>query len=65
MPTNKQNKYKLQDVARDLGADRAEIIEMLDKAFGGTPRKAQSSLTADEVGYVLEKYTRMHEVADL
>ncbi len=65
MPTNKQNKYKLQDVARDLGVDRSEIIEMLDKAFGGTPRKAQSSLTPDEVGYVLEKYTRMHEVADL
>ncbi len=65
MPTNKQNKYKLQDVARDLGADRAEVAQMLDNAFGGTPRKAQSSLTPDEVGYVLEKYTRMHEVPDV
>ena len=54
----KQNKYKLQDVARDLGVDRAELIKPLDDAFGGTGRKAQSALPADEVNYALEKYTR-------
>ena len=61
----KQNKYKLQDVAADLGIERAELITLLDETFGGTPRKAQSSLSADEVNYVLNKYTKMHEVTDM
>lgn len=65
MPTNKQNKYKLQDTAKDLGIENSELIELLDKAFGGTPRKAQSSLSVDEMEYVLEKYTRMHEVENV
>ena len=65
MPTNKQNKYKLQDVARDLGVDRTELMKLLDEAFGGAPRKSQSSLSGDEVDFVLEKYTRQHEVADV
>ncbi len=65
MPTNKQNKYKLQDTAKDLGIENSELIELLDKAFGGTPRKSQSSLTVDEMEYVLEKYTRMHEVENV
>ena len=65
MPTNKQNKYKLQDTAKDLGIENGELIELLDKAFGGTPRKSQSSLSVDEMEYVLEKYTRMHEVENV
>ncbi|MBD5384415.1 MAG: translation initiation factor IF-2 [Ruminococcaceae bacterium] len=59
-------KYKLQDVAKDLGIDKSELIELLDKAFpSDTQRKGQSSLTSDEVGYVLEKYTKKHEVDDV
>ena len=65
MPS-KQIKYKLQDVAKDLGVDKAELIELLDKAFpSDTQRKGQSSLTSDEVGYVLQKYTKEHEVDDV
>lgn len=65
MPS-KQIKYKLQDVANDLGIDKSELIELLDKAFpSDTQRKGQSSLTSDEVGYVLEKYTRKNEVDDV
>lgn len=65
MPS-KQIKYKLQDVAKDLGIDKSELIELLDKAFpSDTQRKGQSSLTSDEVGYVLEKYTKKHEVDDV
>ncbi|MDE6726423.1 MAG: translation initiation factor IF-2 [Oscillospiraceae bacterium] len=65
MPS-KQTKYKLQDVAKDLNIDKLELIELLDKAFPiDTARKAQSSLTADEVGYVLEKITRKYEVKDV
>lgn len=65
MPTNKQNKYKLQDIAAQLGADRAEVIAMLDEAFAGTPHKAQSNISSDEVGYLLEVFTAKHEVSDL
>lgn len=65
MPS-KQIKYKLQDIAKDLGVDKSELIELLDKVFpSDTQRKGQSSLTSDEVGYVLEKYTRKNEVADV
>ncbi len=62
MPTN--NKYRVQDIAKDMGADRSEIIELLDKAFGGTPKKTQTALTPAEVSYVLDKYSRKHEVKD-
>lgn len=62
MPS-KQIKYKLQDVAKDLNVDKSELIELLDKAFPvNTARKGQSSLTSDEVGYVLAKYSEKYEV---
>ena len=65
MPS-KQTKYKLQDVAKDLNVDKSEIIEKLDKAFPiDTARKGQSSLTADEVGYILAKYTEEYEVENV
>ena len=60
MPTN--NKYRVQDIAKDMGVDRAEIIEVLDKAFGGTAKKAQTALTNEEVSYLLAKYSTQHEV---
>ncbi len=62
MPTN--NKYRVQDIAKDIGAERSEVIELLDKAFGGTPKKAQTALTPEEVSYVLDNYSRKHEVKD-
>ena len=65
MPS-KQTKYKLQDVAKDLNVDKSELIELLDKAFPiDTARKGQSSLTADEVGYVLAKFTEKYEVENV
>ncbi len=65
MPS-KQIKYKLQDVARDLNVDKSELIELLDKAFpSDTARKGQSSLTSDEVGYVLQKFTEKYEVENV
>ena len=62
MPTN--NKYRVQDIAKDMGADRAEIIETLEKAFGGTAKKAQTALTNEEVSYLLAKYSNKHEVSN-
>ena len=65
MPS-KQIKYKVQEIAKDLGVDKAELIELLDKVFPlENPRKSTATITADEVDYVLEVYTRKHEVSDL
>ena len=65
MPS-KQIKYKVQDVAKDLGLDKSELIELLDKVFPlDNPRKSTAAITADEVGYVLQKYTQANEVDNI
>ena len=65
MPS-KQIKYKVQDVAKDLGVDKAELIELLDKVFPlENPRKTTAAITADEVGYILDKYSRANEVDNI
>lgn len=65
MPS-KQIKYKVQDVAKDLGVDKAELIELLDKVFPlDNPRKTTAAITVDEVGYILEKYSRANEVSNI
>ena len=65
MPS-KQIKYKVQDVAKDLGLDKAELIELLDKVFPlENPRKSTAAITADEVGYILQKYTQANEVDNI
>ncbi|MCH5208026.1 MAG: translation initiation factor IF-2 [Oscillospiraceae bacterium] len=59
-------KYKVQTVANDLGIDKSELLRILDEVFPvKTPRKAASAIGADEVGYLLEKFTRDNEVKDL
>lgn len=62
MPS-KQSKYKVQDVAKDIGVDKSELLELLDKAFPlENARKSTATITADEVGYVLEVYTKKNQV---
>ncbi len=65
MPS-KQNKYKVQDVAKDMCVDKAELLELLDKAFPiGNPRKSTATISADEVGYILDVYSKKNEVDDV
>ena len=52
-------KYKLSDLAKDLKLPSAEIIEALAQ-FGA--KKTGSSLSPDEVNYILEVYTRKNAV---
>ncbi len=54
-------KYRVQDIAADMGVDRSEVIQLLDGAFGGA-KKAQTSLSDQEISYVLDTYSRKHEV---
>jgi len=63
---SKQNKYKVQDVAKDMRVDKAELLELLDKAFPiGNPRKSTATISADEVGYILDVYSKKNEVDDV
>ncbi|MBQ7980125.1 MAG: translation initiation factor IF-2 N-terminal domain-containing protein, partial [Oscillospiraceae bacterium] len=54
-------KYKVSELAKDLGTTSNDIIECLAKAFEGT-KKNSSSLLDEEVNYVLEVYTQKNEV---
>ena len=54
-------KYRVQDIAADIGAERSDVIKLLESAFEGT-KKAQTSLTDQEVSYVLEVFSKKHEV---
>ncbi len=59
MPNNK--KYRVQDIAADIGAERSAVIELLEGAFEGS-KKAQTSLTDQEVSYVLDVFSKKGEV---
>ena len=53
-------KYKLSDLAKDLGLTSAEIIEALAPQFGA--KKTGASLAPEEVNFVLELYTSKNQV---
>ena len=54
MPTTSK-KYRVQDIAKDMGVDRAEIIEVLEKTFGGAAKKAQTALSPEQKSLRLRK----------
>lgn len=67
MPS-KQIKYKLKDISKDLNVDKAEITDILDKNFPlDNPRKpsVSTTLTKDEVDFILEYFTQKNEVNDI
>ncbi len=53
-------KYKLNDLAKDLKVNPNDIIECLAKEYGA--KKTVSSLTPEEVSYVLDALTAKHQV---
>lgn len=60
MPMN-MNKYKLNELAKDLKLSSAQVIECLEKYTGET-KKTVSSLNAEEVSIVLEHFTQGNQV---
>ena len=42
-------KYKLREVANDLGVTAKEVIEVLSKYVGGVPKKQVTILTDEEL----------------
>lgn len=61
MPMNMNKKYKLNELAKDLGLTNAEVAECLEK-LTGEAKKTVASLTPQEVWYVLEYFTQNNQV---
>ncbi len=59
-----QRKYRVHEVAKDLNVDKKEIIELLDRYFGGEPHKHATALTDEELNVVFEHYTQQNQVPD-
>ncbi|MBE6885792.1 MAG: translation initiation factor IF-2 [Ruminococcaceae bacterium] len=57
-------KYKLGDVAKDLGVNNKEIITLIEEKFGET-KKSVNTLTEAELNFIFEHYTQKTEVKDL
>lgn len=54
-------KYRLSEVAKDLGVASKEVIELLAKV-NDTPHKSQTALTESELNVVFENYTQKKQV---
>ncbi|MGN1114027.1 MAG: translation initiation factor IF-2 [Oscillospiraceae bacterium] len=57
----KMNKYKLNELAKDLKVDKNEVIECIQK-YNGETKKTMSALSVDEVNYVVEYFTQKNQV---
>ena len=57
----KMNKYKLNELAKDLKVDKNEVIECIEK-YNGETKKTMSALSVDEVNFVVEQFTQKNEV---
>lgn len=57
-------KYKLNDIAKDLGLPAKEVAAMLAEHFGTEPKKTGAVLTEQEVNVVFEHYTSANQVAN-
>lgn len=58
-------KYRVHEVAKDLGVPSKDIVELLEKYFPGTPKKHMTALERDELSTIFEHYTRANGVGDL
>ncbi len=54
-------KYKLSELAKDLGANSAEVSKLLEQ-LDSEPKKPSAMLTKDEINYVMEYYTQNNQV---
>lgn len=57
----KTNKYKVNELAKDLKIQTADVIDCLQQ-FNGEIKKNQSSLNSDEISFVLEYFSQKNQV---
>lgn len=55
-------KYKAGDLAKDLGVQNKELLEVITKKFG-EGKKYTTPLTEQEINYVFEYYTKARQAA--
>ena len=53
-------KYKAADLAKDLKEPVKDVLDVLGEKFPA--KKAQATLTEEELNYVFEHYTKKNEV---
>ncbi|MDD3429731.1 MAG: translation initiation factor IF-2 [Oscillospiraceae bacterium] len=51
-------KYKLSDIAKDLGLQNKQVIDFLSQKQGGEPKKHTASLSDGEVNQIVEHFTK-------
>ena len=56
-------KIKISAIAKDLGVDKAEVLELLKK-FGSKAKSAQSSIMDNELDIVFEYFTQKNQVEE-
>ena len=54
-------KYRVTDVAKDLGITSNEVLSILAKT-GDTTKKSQTSLNEDELDLIFDVITKAHAV---
>lgn len=55
-------KYKLREVATDLGVTNKEVIEVLSKYIGGEPKKQTTVLTEEELNVIFDYFTQKNNM---
>ena len=55
-------KYKLREVASDLGVANKDVIDVLSKYFGGEPKKQTAVLTEEELNIVFDYFTQKNNM---
>ena len=58
-------KYKLREVASDLGVKNKDVIDVLSKYVGGEPKKQTAVLTEEELNIVFEYFTQKNNLDNL
>ena len=58
-------KYRIHEVAKDLGIPGKDLITLLEEHFPGEPKKHMTALTDAELNLVFDKFTQEHSVAKL
>ena len=58
------NKYKLSEVAKDLGVGMKDVAQLLEQHFPGE-KKRTTVLTNQELNLIFETYTQQHQMDNL
>ena len=58
------DKYRVNEIAKDLNVQMKDIVDLLEKNFPGE-KKRTTVLTNEELNFVFETYTQQHQQDNL